>query len=146
MFRYARILAALTSVMFAGCGGESAKTQNSNAPEKAKPQTLTVDEFYADTSKEERELRLVGQLKSWQQAPGEAQSFQATIAGEKMKTCSIFVSKPGDVEAPKVGKWIIVNVRGNNQPVSRSNGQFTKGSLHLGGYETQEEALKALGR
>jgi len=107
---------------------------------------MTVDEFFADTNKEERDLRLVGQLKSWQRTQNDTPSYQATIAGEKGKTCVIYVSKPDEGENPKVGKWIIVNVRGNNQPVSRTNGQFTKGSLHQIGYETQEEALKMVGR
>jgi len=146
MCRFACVLVILTTVSLAGCGGGSANTQDSNTKEKPKPQVMTVDEFFADGNKEERDLRLVGQLKSWQRAQNDAPVYQATIAGEKGKTCVIYVSKPDEVETPKVGKWIIVNVRGNNQPISRTNGQFTKGSLHLSGYESQEEALKMLGR
>ncbi len=144
MLRFAHILAALTSISFAGCGGVN--NPGSDAKEKPKPQVLTVDEFFADTNKEEREIHLVGQLKTWQRVQNDASSYQATIAGEKGKTCQIFVSKPDEAEAPRVGKWIIVTVRGNNHPISRTNGQFTKGTLHLPDHDSQAEALKTVGR
>ncbi|MBA4192206.1 MAG: hypothetical protein C0467_29910 [Planctomycetaceae bacterium] len=149
---FAGILAALVSIVFVGCGSD---TQSSRVKDKPKPQVLTVDEFYADTNKEERDLRLVGQLKSWKSNPAitsGSSDFQATIAGEKGKTCTIFVpgepkpQQPGEADAPKAGKWIIIDVRGSNIPVSRTNGEFTKGSLFRSGFETLEEALKAAGR
>ena len=150
MSRFARSLVALASVVAAGCGSNP----QGGVKEKPQAQVLTVDEFFADTNKEERDLRLVGVLKAWKGNPGKAfgsADFQATIVGEKGKTCTIFVPevpKPLQVEdgAPKVGKWIIVDVRGSNIPYSRTNGEFTKGTLHLANFETQEEALKAVGR
>ncbi|MCE9561623.1 MAG: hypothetical protein K8U57_06170 [Planctomycetes bacterium] len=146
MCRFACVLAALVLVSVSGCGGGN--NQDSNVKEKPKPQILTVEEFFADTNSEERDIRLVGLLKSWK---GTA-DCQATIAGEKGKTCVIFVpsvpkhQQPGEDDAPKVGKWVIIDVRGSNQPVSRMNGHFTKGNISPGSHETQEAALKAAGR
>jgi len=145
MRRFAGILVALGLVVFVGCGPD---TRSSSVKEKPKPQVLTVDEFYADPNREEREIRLVGLLKSWKSNPAitsGSSDFQATIAGEKGKTCMIFVPS-GEGDAPKVSKWIIIDVKGSNIPVSRTNGEFTKGSVHRGGFETLEEALKAAGR
>ncbi len=146
MCRFACFLASLVLTTGIGCGG--ANPQDSKAKEKPKPQIMTIDEFFADTNSEERELRLVGQLKSWK---GTA-DCQATIAGEKGKTCLIFVpdvpkpQQPGEEAAPKVGKWVVMDVRGSNQPISRTNGQFTKGSISSGNHETLEAALKGAGR
>jgi hypothetical protein len=149
MRRLVCLLAVLILVGFAGCG---TNPQPTGVSEKPKPQVMTVDEFFADTNKDERDLRLVGILKSWKGNPGQAfgsSDVQATIAGEKGKTCSVFVPEPGKTaqtgedSAPKVGKWVIVDVRGSNKPFSRTNGEFTKGTLLPGTFETQEEALKA---
>jgi hypothetical protein len=149
--RVAWVVVAVGAGALAGCG---AGPDAAGTKPKAPPQVLTVDEFFADPNPADRDLRLVGQLKAWKGNPGAAfgsTDAQVTIAGEQGKTCVVFVPtdpkgpQPGG-DAPKVGKWVAVDVTGSNKPHSRTNGEFTRGRVAHAGSESLAEALKLAGR
>lgn len=152
MSRVQWVLVVVVSGLVAGCGtGPGAPEPKDKPP----PQVLTVDEFFADTNAADRDLRLVGQLKSFKGNPGAAfgsSDVQVTIAGEMGKTCVVFVPstakspQPNEADTPKVGSWISIDVTGSNKPHSRTNGEFTRGRVAHTGADSLAAALKQAGR